>query len=657
MSFLAMKASTDASPLGAQQSIEIISADSRLSSDEVYRTLSTAASDAGVTLLKREVGVSENSEVFIRLGPGRKDVTSAPDGRQIAFDPSRTLVVKTATVSPVQDVRGRYYVEGPPDGAASLERELRSRGFVLEVARYSHPAMLRSIGSDPRLLPAAVLLLMVSWLVIAYSALAQQRTVAVARLAGDTGPRIVGRRLFETVKLAVLAGGLVAGLVGALLWQYNGLQYGAELIGLGLALFAVVVVSFLAVDGIATMVVVRGSLLEALGGATATGAIHKFSGGSKAIAIVALLSLVPAAYAALGAYRESREAEPRWLALAEYAGLTHSFLIQRYSPQETVDYNERYRSFLIAQNRRGRAIVSVLLGNPDATDNYAPDSGNVLLVNRRYLRENEVRSASGRRIEATNGDGGVATLLVPAGARIDHRRLREQFMAWFRFQRGLPGEDPRVPLPKLETVAIEPGQRLFNYRYSQDSGLAGSVSSGPVVLVVEPDARFVSTDLYSSASSQGQIAYLGVEAVQRSLARHGLAEAVPRAYGIAGLARSEVAAQQRQSLIAWSLVIVSLLASFACSALIARVYCDAQKNRHLIERLHGVTFWRRHLGAAGLLLALYGLALGAVAFLGKVEPLVVGLLVGLLAVDAAFTGSVTRRYEGNLGKGMVKWGL
>ncbi|UZN02501.1 hypothetical protein [Cellulomonas sp. S1-8] len=525
-----------------------------------------------------------------------------------AFGPQgRTDVHDIADLGQV-DPRGYYVVFGGTDGRDALDAALRDLGYDVESRAYYAPgAIAQWVWAQPLGTGLLVMTLLVV-VVVAAGVLSSVKSYAVQRLHGASGATLVARDLRDVGRVVLVACGVLAVLVGAALWAWNGLHqwvaYAAVAGATAGALLLVVLLAHVTAIWLTGRVPVLDALKGRLPAHGTTAAVYLVRGPALVLAVAASVT----ATVAVADVVERRDALEAWSTVGDAASLTFT---AAFSPAETDRLAGTTGEWLVAEEAAGRMVLAA----QDRLELMAPGAqGDVLLVNSTYLTQQDVRTADGARLTGT--PPGTVTVLVPQDRAAEHDAIVGTITTW-------ADSGPATTAPAVESALLPAGTELFTYG-AQRGTQERPVLTDAVVVVVDATSGTVRPADYMALASQGHVLVLDPE---RAL--QGAQDA-----GLTGFVTSFRPAQQeavdvyadvlRDLRLHLANVAVALLVLLATAVGLGQVYTRSHAQRLFVSYVHGWSFVRTHprllAVEAALLIAVAGASVWATGALLAARP-------------------------------------
>lgn len=160
--------------------------------------------------------------------------------------------------------------------------------------------------------------------------------------------------------------------------------------------------------------------------------------------------------------------------------------------------------------------------NPKPRD-ISPTNGNVMIVNRNYLKYNRLKTVTGNIIEPDLNPN-VISILIPNN-RIDQKgAFKKQLASFVVFQHSLMSRKKHVKTPKFNFITYKDNQQIFNYTIGSE--IKDSISMNPIIVV---DNKFLSPNFYFAAVSRGMIQFSNLHELERNISELKLTSYI---YGI-----------------------------------------------------------------------------------------------------------------------------
>jgi hypothetical protein len=636
ISFLVTRVIDDVAPAGATDVITVWD-QSTARSDQFQRLVERTAVAQDMTVLK-EVRSESGSAVVRReyvSNPAAVHSFRLAAHAVTGFDP--TLVTRFLRLSelPSDRINGMYLTDAGTDAANRFAAALADEGVTVTVAPLSPVALALWVASE---VPAAALTGALS-LVLVIGVVAWQSS----RRGGTAIRAAFGRsRASSSCRdAASLAAGMAA--VGAVAITATVPTLVAVDNGARLGLFLAVAASGVALASGAAAVTTlvasatsRASITHSIGGARPWRSVLAVSLVGNVLVLALVSSAATTVWTTLTLAREDAAERVAWQSSLDDVRLSFT------SSNAELDAAEAALAAVFTRlDDAGTAVLADHAVAPDLAS-HAPDDGNVLLVNSRYLDEQTIRSPSGDRVTPATIDPEALTLLVPEGVRVSEgdRRAWQDFL---RFQRSGSAHPQAVPDSIDVDVLPTATHRVFTY--ATDDLWSTSVGQDTVIAVIPSATPSLSENLVVSDMTSGEVVFTDPDALRTALAESGLTEAVATIEPLRDLVsyRSVVIERSNRQALAATGVLVLALAVSAAS--ICRAHAMIRRRRTDITITHGRSGgWCT---AAALVVPLLATVTGTSAVLlavpGPVGPAAFGcgLLDALLVV--VFTAALDLR--------------
>jgi len=289
---------------------------------------------------------------------------------------------------------------------------------------------------------------------------------------------------------------------------------------------------------------------------------------------------------------------------------------------------------------------------------YDPDLGNVLQVNRNYLKDNPVYDVNGRRVNVTEASGHTLIVLVPEKFQKDEADIRKTYKEWFRFKKYIDDDlhmkriGKQVPVHKnvqIKIRYIQNGQKHFLYHpdyekennnYSKDSVL---IVIGPESLGGDSYLNYLSSRYFFPYVKDTEHPY---DELKSDIETAGLGNTIltaPLLYSVV-----DAYLYHLQSELRWSFFLMILIVIMELIVTIFMTFNHLERNKtiHAVKWLHGYSSLKRH-GAFFAMIGLFWfMLLSAVMILSHdAWEMTFFLVPALFAIELGVTVLVVRTAE------------
>jgi hypothetical protein len=257
-----------------------------------------------------------------------------------------------------------------------------------------------------------------------------------------------------------------------------------------------------------------------------------------------------------------------------------------------------------AEDRAGRLVVAWPF-SLTPSDSLEIQRTTDLVVNPQYLERQHVVDEEGLRIRGPLPSDTVL-LLIPASQKTQKEQIESRAVQWLELQREVQKSSKAMPVVK--SVIVKSGQELFTYHAA--SRASDSTQIDPIVLVASPDSTALSDDFLVSAASSGGLLFSGGGKLSSLTVSTGLDKYLTSIDSVSDLALEERARRLAEVQMKAGELTLIVAVLIALTLVLSAAYCERQRRRLFLERVHGRSFIRRHLVFLG------AVAGGALAVLG-----------------------------------------
>ncbi|MEE8738660.1 MAG: hypothetical protein SOI66_07110 [Bifidobacterium sp.] len=572
--------------------------------------------------------------------------------------PSFSTHRQSTTVMPsdgitTQDLRGDYATNANASQMKQHVAALSNSGIVVSTSRgFWVSTMITALG-DSGLSAGMAIVVIVLIISIAYSLSSNGKIHALEALHGYTAGRIFLGELLSLL-MTVCVGVAALAVTGfAFLGFFNGFHQIWRFLGLLFTALAVLtaylIVLVLVLGGAGTFYDRIPAIIDGKSNALRDGIIAFVA---QFLVMAMVFGTVGGALARISAIRRTGQSLTQWSHIADQYVLRLSL---NTTHEDEVHEAAPLMEAITMLDRQGEVMVTRYSGDSvidpaGESDSYDPEASNSIIVNPRYLNNQRVIDASGKRITIDKTDTGAFDLLVPASYRGDTAALMSRYVKYFKSECRMPdGDATSVCNPKGTLIRTRAGQNvsLFTGTQSMSAETQQRLSlNNPAIAVVSPSSGLISPLAYLSYTSNDQVLFSDPSHVQTELERRGIMQ------GFQGIddAKDSIAytmslsrTEQLGDVMAISLGSVAfVLATLVCSA----VYCERRRRMSFVRFIHGYGFLRRHgvfLVGQGATMLVALVATARIGSMTRASDLITGAL--LFAVSCLIMTATVTAYE------------
>lgn len=544
--------------------------------------------------------------LFVFLGDESTFIGDSETWEYPSFSRSFSTRLLPHTEITTQDIRGLYAASIDAESFAPLLNALERAGVSASLEPVPHSMIFANIlFGETSSGPLLIAILLALFLAAAFYASRRHIVCSIRYIHGRNRFAAVLAEYWTTVRvfssiILVCGAAAIAGL-----YIYNGLTQavtyfstlGLLLLGGAAAVLAGQTVTLLIMDRWATSEIIKGRKpLVFLATASVAAQIITLA--------ISYPTISTGVHTATSIIRDARF-DAHWLA-------ARSFVTVRFSgtntPADFEAISARFGELARSEEQNGRLVVSApAAAGPQEAEGYGPYTGNSLVVNNRYLSEQNVLSSQGERIEKLPEKDGKMYVLIPRHLKAQVPAIVGEYREWAVFQRSLDHSASTDPAsPEITVIETATGQEIFSY--GSDSTQTQISKTDPVVAVVPARSGILSNNFYLSAASTGSILFTDAAALKGALSDAKIEQQVSSIDSV-----SDRALVERNSRIVKATILTASLILFATMLLIVgivltRVYFDRNRQRLFVEGVHGRAFIAMH----GEYLLVTGLIAGGV---------------------------------------------
>ncbi|MEU1015902.1 hypothetical protein [Streptomyces sp. NPDC005898] len=490
--------------------MSVADSDDSVSGVRVVQAIKAFSAEHGVGVA-REVPDLKNPDAVrhLYMTPGAGDSSAATWLDEGYPEFSRNYETRVHPISEVgqQDPRGSYYVFGAAGAADDLVAMFSDLGLNASVTHpLSYTELADTYSGDP-LFRALCVIALTALTMTGASVLLNAKTYGVLRMQGMSFTGILLRDLRQMAVFWPVSAVVVAVVTLVSLGLYNEFAwfglFASVAVGIAAFLLFVVLATHAAVLALTFKVDVLRALKGELPSRAATVSVYLV----RIPALLLALSIAASVSLAARDVLTREENRDRYEAVGDAVSIR---LSGAYAMQQD-QLDKRVGPWLREADKRGEVVVA---GRRDLQGS-APDArlpaGEILIVNEKYLAEQPVLDAAGRRLARPAGggkkpDSRAVRVIVPAP-------LAAQTSVITKAAAQIIDPDLSRDIP-LETLTGKQGQYLFGYNtgsYVYNAGHSPnedrSVVRDPVVVVVPNGSNFLTNDAYTTFATQGGIVF------------------------------------------------------------------------------------------------------------------------------------------------------
>ncbi|ELP69853.1 putative membrane protein [Streptomyces turgidiscabies Car8] len=511
LAFLFVRGLDDSGILGNSALIDVIDSTDSASGTQVVEAVESFSAEHGVGVA-REVADLQNPDGIRHLyvTPGGAGSTTAEWLDQKSYPAfSGNYETRLHPISEIeqQDPRGLYYVFGSSAGADALMTRFQDLGLTVSVTHPLSYAELTARYSDDPLYQAFCVLALAALTMTGASVLLSAKAYAVLRLQGMSFADILLRDLRQLAVFWPAAAGTVMVATLAFLGYYNGFAWLGLFASVAAVIAGLLILLVLTTHAAVLALTFRVDVLHALKGELPSRA------ASLSVYLVRIPALLLALSIATNVTLAGRDVLTRQENRDVYStvGDAVSIRLNGAFAMHMDQLNEHVGPWLRKADEQGEIIVAGRRDLQISAPGARLPTGEILIVNETYLKEQPVLDPTGQRYTATTRSGrtpdsGSVRVIVPESLT-SHAPAITKAAA----QIIDPGLSRDLP---LETVTSRTGQRLFGYNtgayvynaaHSPDEDR--SLVRDPVLVVVPNGSHFLTDDAYTTFATQAGVVF------------------------------------------------------------------------------------------------------------------------------------------------------
>ncbi|MBX6765078.1 MAG: hypothetical protein IRY88_15585 [Rubrobacteraceae bacterium] len=615
LAFLNLRALDEEVIIGASQGVLVQDFGSgAASSDRVIGEIESLADELGVNVAYESQdllsGPGARRQLYLSVGDPDSPSSSWLERGYPEF--SRDLRTEVHPMRELRglDPRGTYLVFGPQESARELLAKFERLGYQGTLFTVPSPLNPTTYFGQEGTLESLFIMTVAIVMTVGAGVVLNAKTYGVLRLQGRSFAQILGRDMVLIAAFWVRAAALVATLVAAALFAYNGLSRPAYF-GLFFAVFlAALALPALVAHALALAITYRTRITDAIKGET-SGTLAML--GTCSVRVVASLLTLAVAISTFTAAREVAAQQASREAFAKIGDASVPVLTSDPADREVEKrYDRKIGAWIHDAESRGEVIIATRADVESMTPPGKPTpKRDVLIVNDEYLAEQTVLDASGRRLAGLREPGVKAQILLPGSLpRAEKDRLASSIFDWLKSEADLYKAE--LNDREIETLSTKPGQRVFTYGSFLPTGgtdeLADAMLSDPVIVVVPKDSDILDGG-YPTYATQGGVIFKDPRYIKRAMST-GVGEFLIGAEPVARRAATEYWTTVREFRITLFNTIAALAVLLISAASAALIYRRKNTQSLFVKYINGWPFAKAHASLlaleAALALALLG---------------------------------------------------
>ncbi|WP_336088127.1 hypothetical protein [Nocardia sp. SSK8] len=655
MSVVHFDVSESAQTLRGTTELVVDDFDRAVPKDMLSAAFGAIAADNRVNIYKLDFGVdSDDRRFYAYIGDQDRATALAPGGEYEDFDPGRSTRIFPADDLTIQDIRGRYLIDGTEQSTQRAIMALADSGFTIATWRGAHRSDILAALSQTKLPHIFAVVILCCALIVAHSAIRSAKTYAIKAQHGYSRFRIVADSLVDLIAICSAAAIASAVAVAGYLYLYNGWTRFDAFLPTLLGALGMLLTLLLLVSAIAVMITLQGRHGQQLKGSTPDAKMLTFAYVAKFALLAVLVVLMAGSVRALVLYADLNRAAQRWLATPDYLALSYAVGTPFGDRAEARELDTAFRTMFADLERENAAFLAVSHDLRPAADIRLDDKPSDLIVDNNFLSTDCVHESTGTCVRGTPLGDLEMHLLIPENRRAEEAAIVDRYRAWIAFQQEVQ-RSPIDPADIEVTVRyLQADQDVFAFRAS-NSATDGFVRD-PVILVTDANKRLLSDNFYSASSTSGEILFRDRQRLDSALEDSGIGAFLQYYYSIKSLSMQDIAEADQAGRNQLASLVITLIAATTASGLLAALYCGRHRKRIYLKEIHGFSFRRRHATLAiGLLLGSGTVVVGVV--LGGGAPTTdatSALILAMVAVDVVITLAFTAAYESRAHQSWLK---
>lgn len=569
---------------------------------EVAETVQEVAEehDSAIGFAVRDVH-QPDSIAHLYLAVGDADAPAArwlEEGHYPSF--GRSMEVR---VHPIQDfaqatsARGSYLIYGDPDTRPTLIDALTQHGLEEEQGVFM-TQLWESAAYGPISRVGLVALLVVA-AGTASGVLTSSTAYAVSRLQGRSYWSILAADLKALGRVWAVAVPVVGVAALAVLGLYNGWNQVGLFTQTALVFAALFSAAALAVHAVVLAIVHMTPIVPALKGRLPVRSTVAGTYLVRIPALVLVLAVSGSLVATVQRADEQQDAMPAFEEAGQTSRLALNGSLSAREAGESVD--EPLGQWLRSIDAHGEIALAAQASNYDTAQGPTEEGGfNAVIVNDRYLQEQELHTAGGQRVGPAPDEEQVRVFVPPSQSELAEDMRANGPGGWF----DIYAQDPDSL--QFSVQNLQAGQEVFTYGSRADVDSRALVRD-PVVVAL-PSEQVLTESSYVAFMTQDAVVFPDPEVADRARQDPQMAEYISMVQPVREKAATEygetVADLRIEALNLGAAALVLLLTSVATCLVVVRVRAQTVFARH-ISGWRFVTAHRRFLTAETLVLAAF----------------------------------------------------
>ncbi|WP_406322506.1 hypothetical protein [Streptomyces sp. NBC_01637] len=498
LAFLFMRELDDQGIFGDSARVWVYASDDSVSASRVADSISDFSAERSVIVAREVPDLSNPDQVrHLYVPPGLPEAeewlsNGYPDFSQ-SFD---TKVHRIGEISE-RDPRGAYYVFGSSSDAHELASRLSDLGLESSVSDPLSYLELARLYSNTPLFWSFCVIALATIAMTGASVLLGAKGYAVLRLQGRSSANLLARDLRQLAFFWISAFGLVAAAVLTFLGLYNNFAWVGRFSSIAGVFAGAYFLLALATHALVLALTSRVNILQALKGELPS-QVTTF-----AVYLVRIPALILAVGLAMNVAYAQRDISVREESRDYYAQAGKGVTIRLNGdlPTEADAMISRIGQWIRESDKEGSVILAGRRDLQNISTSRLP-AGEVMFVNEKYMAEQSVIDAGGKRIPASiDGTSSQVRLILPPALTGYAKDIADAIPGVLN-----PDSKEKITFDILESKG---GQSLFGYNSGNMVQISArspkedrSLVQDPVLVVVPNGSKFVTNDLYTSFASQ-----------------------------------------------------------------------------------------------------------------------------------------------------------
>lgn len=415
----------------------------------------------------------------------------------------------------LEDIKGAYYTDAQDKKLEKLTDEFNKLGLTYSSYHTSFFNSVQNNIENDGFIPIFASILGILLIVIFIEKISTLKKFAILKLNGWSFKQIFARELSSlAIPLSVC---LV--LIEGIFVIYCLLQMNSSgvLLALKASLITLLgfIVIFIFLELISYSCVKYADVYSAIKGQTSSTFLSLIGYLFKSILILIVTVNVFALQNSITTLHEDQRIMQMWI--SKHSGYVLGFT--NINPED-----KKQERFL------GKTVKKLIKANPDviisknnqefypAVESLLPENGNVLTVNKNYLKYNKFYRGNGQVVKANNLAKHKLNILIPYARKHQNHAFYQELASFLKFQNELDNKKTKnLQMKDLNFISVKDDYQVFNYTLGKE--IKDSISKIPIIVI---DDNRLSNNFYWSAASQGMVQFSNLKQLEQEIKALGL---------------------------------------------------------------------------------------------------------------------------------------